>query len=747
VLLCAVAAPALGQRRPLTLATIYDPASRINFSGPPPPTIAWIDATHYAQAVEGKAGVEWKKIEAPTGAETSLFDAARMAAVLGELPGVTSAEAGRAALSRSLVFNSAYSAVLVRLSDNLYVYRFGDSRAIRLTTTAGSTEHASFSPDGTRVAFVRANNLYVADATAGGEKALTADGGPRILNGVLDWVYEEEIYGRGQKQAYWWSPDSTKIAFLQLDDRPVPSFTVVDHIPYDQDVERWDYPKAGDPNPVARLGVSSVMGGPPVWIDTSRYPDADRLIVRVGWTPDSRRVVYAAQDRVQSWIALNVADARTAETHPLFKETSKFWIGADEVTPPLWLRDGTFLWLSDRSGWRHVYRYRGDGTLVGQITNGDWEVRSLDGVDETHGWIYFASTERSPIDRDIYRVRIDGTMRQRLSAAEGSHSADFSPTFLYFVDTWSDVMTPPQTWLHTADGSDLRVIAGNKVSALDEFLVTRPEFLQVRARDGFAMEAMMIKPPHFDPSHRYPVYQFAYGGPHIQQVVNQWGGSQFMFHQLLAQRGVIVWMCDNRTASGKGSQSEWPLFRNFGELELRDIEDGVSWLTQQPWVDGSRIGLHGWSYGGYLTSYALTHSRSFVMGIAGGTVADWRDYDSIYTERYMGLPDQNPDGYRRSSPRFAAADLHGALLLIHGTTDDNVHLSNTLQFAYALQQAQKPFQLMLYPKSRHGITEPALVWHLRQLMLDFVLEHLQPGRGTSHAGRAPSSRRDGRTEG
>jgi dipeptidyl-peptidase-4 len=745
-LLWAAAAPAFGQRQALTLATIYDPANRVNFSGSPAPTIAWIDATHYAQAVDGDTGVTWKKIEAPTGAETSLFDAAKMAAALGALPGVTSAEAHSAAVSHTLVFDRTYSAVVVGLSDNLYVYRFGDSRAIKLTSAAGPTEQASFSPDGRLVAFVRAHNLYVADANAGGEKALTTDGGPRILNGVLDWVYEEEIYGRGEKRAYWWSPDSKQIAFLHLDDRPVPTFTVVDYIPYDPDVERWDYPKAGEPNPIARLGVSSVAGGPPVWMDTSMYPDADRLIVRVSWMPDSRQVIYAVQNRIQSWLALDVADARSSFAHTLMKETSKFWIGADEVTPPLWLHDGSFLWLSDRSGFRHVYHYRADGTLIGQITRGGWEVRSLFGVDEAQGWIYFSSTERSPIGRDIYRVRIDGTKLLRLSAAEGSHSAEFSPTFLYFTDTWSDVLTPPQTRLHKSDGTDLRVIAANKVPALHGYLISKPEFLQVRTRDGFVMEAMMIKPPHFDPSRRYPVYQFAYGGPHIQTVMNQWGGSQFMFHQLLAQQGVIVWMCDNRTASGKGSQSEWPLFRNFGELELKDIEDGVAWLKQQPWVDGRRIGIHGWSYGGYLTSYALTHSQSFVMGIAGGTVADWRDYDSIYTERYMGLPDQNPDGYRRSSPRFAAADLHGALLLIHGTIDDNVHLSNTLQFAYELQKAQKPFQLMLYPKSRHGIIDPALVWHFRQMMLDFVLEHLQPDRGERQGSRAPNANREERTE-
>jgi dipeptidyl-peptidase-4 len=273
----------------------------------------------------------------------------------------------------------------------------------------------------------------------------------------------------------------------------------------------------------------------------------------------------------------------------------------------------------------------------------------------------------------------------------------------------------------------VRVVDENKVTSLGEFRLSTPEFLHVQTRDGFTMEAMMIKPPDFNPSRRYPVYQFTYGGPHTPQVRNAWGGSQYMYHQLLAQKGVIVWICDNRTASGKGAESSWPLHRRFGELELRDIEDGVEWLKRQPYVDGTRIGIHGWSYGGFMTSYALTHSSSFAMGIAGGTVADWRNYDTVYTERYLGLPQDNPDGYRDSSPRYWAANLHGALLLIHGEIDDNVHLANTTQFAYELQRAQKPFQLMVYPKSRHGVGEPLLVEHLREMMLDFTLKYLKPG--------------------
>jgi dipeptidyl-peptidase-4 len=346
-------------------------------------------------------------------------------------------------------------------------------------------------------------------------------------------------------------------------------------------------------------------------------------------------------------------------------------------------------------------------------------------VDATNTWMYFSGTERSPIGSDIYRIRLDGSGLERLSRTPGTHDADFSVTFAYYIDTWSAILTPPQTRLHRNDGTEVRTLRENRVAALTEYKLSPPEFVQVNTRDGFVMEAMMIKPPDFDPSRRYPVYQFTYGGPHAQQVRNAWN-LQTMYHELLAQHGVIVWVCDNRTASGKGAASTWPVFKRFGELELRDIEDGLTWLKQQPYVDGNRIGLHGWSYGGFMTTYALTHSTSFTMGIAGGTVADWRNYDTVYTERYMGTPQQNPEGYRNSSPRWSAANLHGALLLIHGAIDDNVHVANTMQLAYELQKAGKPFELMLYPKSRHGVADPALVRHMRGLMFDFTIEHLKP---------------------
>jgi dipeptidyl-peptidase 4 len=721
----------LAQQKKLTLDDIYGPSTRVNFSGARAPAFAWIDADHYAwpRPVAGDRGaVEWMKVDSASGSSAPLFDAARAEASLAAIPGVVAADARRILHSDDLVFNHDHTKAIVTIADDLYVCAFAANRAVRLTSTPGDEDEPSFSPDDSKVAFVRDNNLYAVDTATLREVALTTDGSARILNGKLDWVYEEEIYGRGEKRAYWWSPDSSRLAFLRIDDSPVSTYITLDDISYDPRVETWQYPRAGDPNPTVKLGFVSAGGtsADVRWVDTSKYAGADFLIVRVAWTPGGR-LVYEIQNRTQSWLDLNVLDSSTGATpKTVLREASPFWINAEDATTPTWLADGSFLWLSGRSGFTHAYHYSADGTLLKQITTGKWELRTLHGVDEKGGWLYFSGTERSPIGSDVYRVRLDGTGFERLSKTAGTHRAEFSPGLGFFMDRWSDVSTPAQIRLHRNDGREVRVLHENRVTALADFRLSKPEFVQVTTRDGFVMEAMMIKPTDFNPSKRYPVYQFTYGGPHSQEVRNAWS-PEYMYHQLLAQQGIIVWICDNRTASGKGLESTWQVFKRFGELELRDIEDGVSWLRQQPYVDGTRIGLHGWSYGGFLTAYALTHSTSFAMGIAGGTVSDWRNYDTVYTERYMGTPKENPDGYRNSSPRFAAANLHGALFLIHGAIDDNVHVQNTMQLAYELQQAGKPFSLMLYPKSRHGVTDPSLVRHMRGAMLDFVLEHLKPG--------------------
>ena len=732
LLLLSAAAAADAQTGVLTLDDLYDPVTRPTF-GTGRGTYTWLDDSTYLYV--GQSGTphdeltEIVRVDAGSGKRAPLFERAQLAAALARVPGLGAKEAQRISRApgqggtRLPVMNPDRTALVVPAGGDLYLWPFGAADVTRLTRSAAEELEVSFSPDGRLVAFVRDHNLFVVDLQ-GRQRQLTTDGHPQRLNGRLDWVYQEEIYGRGEYRAYWWSPDSSGIAFLQLDESPVPEFAVVDHIPYRQEVEVTDYPKAGDPNPTVRLGVVAPAGGRIRWIDTRKYAAAEHLIVDVGWTPDSAQVVYQVQDREQTWLDLNVGDAAGGDTRTLFRETTKAWVSV--LGGASWLDDGSFLWLSERDGWQHLYRYRRDGTLVGRVTAGRWECRQLYGVDKKSGVVYFSATERSHIGGDIYRVALDGTGLTRLSQAEGTHRAAFNPSFTRYIDTWSDVNTPPQVRLHRADGTKLRVIDRNQVEALATYRLSAPEFLQVKTKDGFLLEAMLVKPVDFDPARRYPVLQTTYAGPHAPLVRNAWGGTGFLYHQMLAQRGVAVWICDNRSASGKGAESAWVAYKRLGETEMADIEECLDYLKAQPWVDGSRIGISGWSYGGYMASYALTHSTSFTMGIAGGSVTDWRDYDSIYTERYMLMPQNNPDGYARSAPRTAASRLHGQLLLLHGTMDDNVHVQNTLQFAYDLQKAGKPFEMMLYPRSRHGVTDPHLLRHLRERMLEFTLRTLKP---------------------
>ena len=743
-----VALPASAQKR-LTIDALYDPATRLDVGRPGPSPysrVTWLDDTHYLWPREiagGSGRYRLVKIAARTGAETPLFDPSLLARAIAAVPGVGEGEAERLARQRSYTFNHDHSALLVSIADDLYFWRLGADRLARLSSSPGDEEFPAFSPDGRLVVYVRGFDLFVSDPQ-GGERPLTTGGGPQLLNGKLDWIYQEEVYGRGTFRAFWWSPDSTRLAFLQLDETRVPEFAVVDHVDEPQVVEETDYPRPGDPNPSVRLGLVRAAGGPVKWVGLEKYSPDDLLIVNVGWTPDGRQAMYHAQNREQTWLDLNLADAGTGETRTLFRETTPAFVS--EIGAARWLADGTFLWLSERDGWQHLYRYKRDGTLVARITSGEWEVDSLLGVDESKGVVYFSGTERSHIGRDIDRVRLDGGGLTRLSQKPGTHGAVFNPAFSLYVGTWSDITTPPQARLHGADGSEVRVLDENRIPALADYGLSAPEFLQVPTRDGFMMEALIIKPPDFDPARKYPVVQQTYAGPHAPQVRNAWRGVPGLYQHLLAQHGIVVWVCDNRSASGKGAISAWHAYKRLGVSELADIEDGVAWLKQQPWVDGSRIGIEGWSYGGFMTSYALTHSTSFAMGIAGGSVTDWRDYDSIYTERFMLRPQHNPDGYRVTSARLAAKDLSGHLLLVHGTMDDNVHVQNTLRFAYELQRAGKRFEMMLYPRSRHGVTDPLLLKHMRQTMLDFTLRTLRPDTAVREFAPPPTAGASGAHE-
>ena len=708
----------------LTLEMLYHPDRKVDLDGSAPRITDWFnDHRHYLQNRRSDQRVQQLiKTHAQSGRETPLYDPERLQENFAGLSTVDGKTAANLLRQGQLDLSPDESRVLISHGGDLFLYRLDTQEASRLTRTKEREREAHFSPDDSKLAFVRDQDLHVVDLASGSEARLTWGGNEDLLNGVLDWVYQEEIYGRGDYQGYWWSPDSSRIAFLQLDESPVPEFTVIDHIPQHLKNEVTRYPKAGDPNPKPRVGVVSASGGETLWIDLSGYRPEDLLIVRVGWNNDGTEVILQAQNKEQTWLDLIAASPENGSCRRLLRETTPAWV--NRLDAPYWLQDGSFLWSSERTGWRHLYRYSSQGELLGAVTSGDWEARQLHGVDEESGWVYFSGTRRSPIGLDLYRVKLDGSQISRLTQRPGSHRVRFNSDLSLFVDAWSDFNTPTQTRVHRADGHELRAVDSNPSHRLSQLRLTPPERIQVLTRDGFTLEALLIKPVDFDPSRRYPVMSHVYGGPHAPRVVNRWGGTTYLWHQYLAQQGYLIWICDNRTASGKGAQSTWPAYRKLGETELRDLEDGLDWLKNQPWVDSSRIGLWGWSYGGYMTSYALTHSSRFKIGIAGAPVTDWRLYDTIYTERYMGTPQGNPEGYDKSSVLKAAGNLRGKLLLLHGTIDDNVHLQNTMQLIHELQKADKQFELMLFPGSRHGVRSPQQVWHLRQLMTRFILDNL-----------------------
>ncbi|MEO7673962.1 MAG: S9 family peptidase, partial [Pyrinomonadaceae bacterium] len=644
------------QDKLLTLDEIFspDPKVRVRFGGTPV-FVQWAaDGRSFKQMIGGRM----MRVDAISGEAVPYFNSGSLSAAL-QRAGLTTDDANALANSPALQFNANESAILINNANDLWVYdTFGRSLK-RLTNNREEEKEADFSPDGRWVSFVRGNNIYVVDTAKANEKQLTRDGregDKAIYNGYLAWVYEEELYGRGLKRAYWWSPDSRSIAFLRLDESPVPKFVIPNDIPTDQEVEYTYYPQAGDPNPLVRLGIADVgktslvpnagriprigeklpapllrFGDAVKFVDTSAYKPEDLLIVRVAWSPDSKAVVFQAQNREQTYLDLNAATL-DGKVKKLLTETSPAWVGINDN--PFFLRDGTAIWESERDGWNHLYLYGNDGRLIKRLTSGRWEVRTVFGIDPANEWVYFTATKDNPIGENVYRARIaDGTI-ERLSQPGGTHAPAFNSTFTHFVEIWSDATTPFQTRLSRTDGKLERVINENKADTLVQYRLGKVDLLQVKTRDGFDMEAMMIKPPDFDPSKKYPVLSFTYSGPHAPSVVDRWGGNRYMWHQMMAQKGYIIWICDNRTASGKGLESTWPMYKDFGRLELRDLEDGVSYLKSLPYVDGERIGMWGWSFGGYMTTYALTHSKSFKMGMAGGTVSDFRLYDSIYMERY-----------------------------------------------------------------------------------------------------------------
>jgi dipeptidyl-peptidase-4 len=696
------------QTAPLPKLTLERASAEPSLSGQLPSRLAWHpDGRRLTFLRRNGEAATLNALDVSRGEQTLLLDTSKLL-----LPGEKPRPVPLAAAS----WLPDGHTLLVPASGDIYTVDTRGATLRALVQTKETEEFAEASPDGRRVAFVRGNDLYCVDVASGRETRLTKTGSDTLLNGRLDWVYEEELASRSG-QAFLWSPDSRSIAYLQLDQARVPTFPIVDFLPVRNEVAWQRYPKAGMPNAVARLGVVGIDkdGTPGPERLVSFQPDDLYVLPQFAWTPDSGQLAFQQLNRAQNELELRLLPVPSSPREPLgaprtvLSERSRTWLNT--FAPPRFLKDGRrFLWLSERDGYAHVYLCEPAGSCRA-VTQGAWVVEaqvSFTGagpglvLDERSGFLYFTATEKDVRERHLYRIRLDGTGRSRLTREDGTHRTLVAPDGRFYADTWSDWSTPPKLWVTSQDGTKRYTIEENAHPPLLDFERASLEWKDVRAKDGTLLHGALVKPAGFDPARKYPVILSVYGGPQAQVVTNSWGALS-AFQQVAAARGFLVWSLDNRGSAARGTAFESAIHRDLGRVELEDQLAGVESLATLPFVDKDRIGITGWSYGGFMTLYAVTHAPGvFRSAVAGAPVSDWKNYDSVYTERFMGTPEANPAGYESSSPLAKADKLEAELLLIHGTADDNVHLANTMAFVAALVKAGKPYSLQLHPRQLHG---------------------------------------------
>jgi dipeptidyl-peptidase-4 len=621
-------------------------------------------------------------------------------------------------------FNGSGTKGLYVIEGNLFVLDIRSATFSRLTSSAQEETCATFSPNGRLVAFVRHNDLYVYDLEQRTETRLTYNGSEALLNGTLSWVYGEEIFG-SQSAGYWWSPDSRAIAFLRTDDSPVPVSTFVDFAGDGRRTIHQRYPLAGEPNPKARVGIVELGSKRTHWVTLQKKPY--EWVVGVKWLSDPRRLSVQTINRLQTRLDLYFADRRTGRATLILTEEDSTWV--NDRYDHLYFPDSkSFLWSSERDGYLRLYWYTLDGKLQNRVTGDDAPNReSIVGADAKGGWVYFTGLGKTSTERSFYRTRFDGSGLTKLSQEVGWHSVVMSPDSHYYVDRFSNIHTPPAISLHSSDGKPIQVIAAARTQLVPEG-IQYPELITIPATDGFPMPAQILRPRDFDPARRYPVILYIYGGPSAPAVVDTWQSDNvipgLLFNNMMAADGYIMVAIDDRAATGISKKLEDMMAKDPVASETADWLAGVRWLKSQPWVDGSRIGVWGWSGGGTNTLNLMTHSKEFKAGIAVAPVTDIRYYDSKFAEWIFKLPQDHPDAYDRASPLKHAADLSGRLLLIYGTYDDNVHPQNEEAFIDALVKAGKYFDLMIYPMRKHDISDRAAKIHLYEQMREFWKSHL-----------------------
>jgi dipeptidyl-peptidase-4 len=615
--------------------------------------------------------------------------------------------------------------ILVPLDGDLWLAERATGKARRLTQTPGDEIDGKVSPKGDFVSYVRDQNLYVMDLATGQERALTTDGKGTLSWAVAEFVAQEEM---GRFTGYWWSPDERRIALTRVDESGVDVIPRLDIGAQGVKVIEQRYPRAGRPNAVVELYVEDLATGSKVKVDLG--PDTDIYLARAAWSKDGKTLYVQRQTRDQKRLDLLAVDPATGAARVILTETSPQWVELNDAFKPL--ANGDFLWASERSGYNHLYLYDRDGKLIRQVTDGAWPVAKVQGVDEARGVVLFTASKDTPIEQQLYSVSYRTPEQpHRLTTGAGWWDATVARKGGAFVGTFSDPSTPPRTALYGADGQFVRWIEPNTLDATHPYFKyldhhRTPTFGTIKAADGEDLHYSMLTPPGFDPARKYPVIVAVYGGPHVQTVQKRWGA---LTDQLLLEEGYIVFHLDNRGSSNRSVGFKTANYHRLGTVETEDQLAGVGYLQSLPYVDPARIGVMGWSYGGFMTLTLLTaQDTPFAAGAAGAPPTDWQLYDTHYTEQFMGRPQENPDGYAQSDliPRLDRLK-PGSLLLMQGMADDNVIFENTTRVMAALQAKSIPFELMDYPGERHGIRGNGKKLHLFRTQMDFLNRKLKPG--------------------
>lgn len=586
----------------------------------------------------------------------------------------------------------------------------------------GKQQLATFSPDGNKVAFARDNNLFIKDLVTNQETQITSDGlYNSIIYGTADWVYEEEF---GFTQAFFWSPDGKNLAFYRFDESNVPQFTMMLYGDLYPEEYRYKYPKAGEVNSIIDILVYNIHSGQTRKLNIGE--ETDIYIPRIKWSAEPEKLAIFRLNRHQNHLEIFLADVNTGINQPIYEEKNAYYIDINDDIRFLANKKQMIL-TSEKSGFNHLHLIDFDKKTERQITNGQWEVTSFYGFDEKNQTLYYASTESSPLNRDLYSIRLDGKRKTKLHLKEGTNAAAFSKGFKFFINTHSDSNTPPSYAILDIKGKLIKTLEENKSlkEKVEEYKFSEKSLFSFNTSENISLNGWMILPPDFNPENKYPVFMYVYGGPGSQTVQNRWDGANFAWYQMLAQKGYIVVSVDNRGSGGRGEEFKKMTYLQLGKYETIDQIEAAKYLGALPYVDSSRIGIFGWSYGGYLSSLCLLKGDDyFKAAIAVAPVTTWRHYDNIYTERYMRTPQENPDGYDDNSPINHVSRLKGNYLLVHGSADDNVHYQNAMDMADALIKENKPFEMMIYPNRNHGIYGGNTRLHLYNLMTRFILEKL-----------------------